>query len=289
MCDTCTISSVIHGHAKSIIQLATHRLPEYGMHNDSTKCLNSAIAIAYCLLGDKALQFTRFCDVPNVQKRYARHNPSKHVAKALAYDLLHAGDPGNFVYYIMLTDGHLPHATKKGVKVYEPGHVFIIERNTNPCDPKRQFFHLYQSFIRRYNVDEYLDAPRTTTNDEAFLKYLAEGLVHLFSTPVWDAKCSEFWSAFTMTPGEQYEGCRLRDVMLLCYHKIPLDTCTGAMRQVVAGALEEALASEPSAVFGDAQGMLEQPMTNREISQHFQSMLTALDKVHAAKKSSAKK
>jgi hypothetical protein len=282
-CDRCSISRVVRGHSQALIQLATHRLPEYGMQNDSSKCLNSAVAIAYSLLGDEALKFTRHCDVSNVKARYRDENPSKQIARALAYDLLHDEEeaPGRYIYYIMITDGFMSRgASSPGASVYEPGHVFILERSTNPCD-NSPYFHVFQSFIKRYNMDDYLSMTREHTMSKSFLRFLANGLVHLFSVPTWDKRCSEFWKAFTMAPGEMYEGCRIQDAMMLCYHKIPLQNCTGAMKETLTKALSEARAGSPDEPFGTLrkEDAVESLMSNRDIAVHFEQMLADIDQM----------
>lgn len=270
----CSIGAFIESNCKPLIQLATHRLPEYNMRNDSTKCLNSAVMLAYLLFGETALQYTSQCDVENVKTRYRLKDRSLAQAKQLAKELKRPGSEPH-VLYVMLTDGNMPRSDDSSIKMYEPGHVFLIERfGGDAC--KDRVFDVYQSYINAYDLDEYAMKARNQPRDQAFLDYIADSLVHLFSVPTWDERCSTFWKTFTQAAGDQFEGYDHHGVMMLCYVRLPLASCSGDMRRLLTEALVEADAAAPDDVFGDAtkyKSVVSAPLTNGQMAQHLREML----------------
>jgi hypothetical protein len=276
-CDNCSLAGIIRGHVSALMQIAAIKLPEYGI-NDETKCLSTAVALAYCLLGENALKTTRYCDVTNVIKRYANSDPSPDLSDQLAKRLLNINkNTRRYVWYVMITDGYMVNAKDPSKKIYLPGHVFIIERNSQPCQDN--FFSIYQSYIRHYDLDQYLNNVNSGMKSYEYLKFIAEELVYMFHIPIWDKRCSMFWRKFTLAPGDQFEGCKMENIKL-CFSEIPLNTCTGSLKGVLTNALKEIQGKSPNVVYGNASKMkniLNKPLTNGQISQHILHMLSTIE------------
>ena len=104
----CTTAYIIRDHIRSIMQLLTNDLPEYNMQIVTTKCLNTAVMMAYLLLGSDALRHTGQCDVPNVRARHA-HSPRtrQDVCAELYEAVLDPADMSHQLFYVMLTDGKM--------------------------------------------------------------------------------------------------------------------------------------------------------------------------------------
>lgn len=266
MCES--ITNIIRGHSRALIAIGAQNLPEYHI-SDETKCLNSAVSLLFLLMGRESVKHTRYCDVVSVRERYDKHNPSEAMARALAYDLTNSPNGEKEVFYCMLTDGWMHPPSNPAVKVYFPGHVFIIERVGD------KGFSMYQSYIQEYDLDAFLShAAGPVTHTAAQLKAVSKGLVHMFSVPVWDRQCSDFWRSFTLSSGEAYEGYSMSSI-LLCYQRILLSTCTGSLRSVLE-ATHRNLAGKPaSALF-----VKDSTITNSEMYRHVLDMQAKLPKIN---------
>lgn len=265
------IAEVIRGHAKALFDIVADVLPDdYGMM-DRTKCLNTAVMVLYALTGEQALQHTRHCDVVNVVERYAREgNRSGEEMTQLASSMGSPEDSDGSesrLYYVMITDADLEN--DGGVQLYFPGHVFVIERSGG-------MFQTYQSYIKRYDLEDYLDNVRSTARDDAFLRDIATELAHLFSVERWDARCSRFWRRFTHAPGDRYEGFKVRDRLLLCFRELSVSDCAAQLRKLLQDALSKAKAQPPSAPYSLTRAPAG-ALTSAEVVAHAQEMLRLLD------------
>lgn len=69
----CELGQVLKKHMSLLMDIFQEELAEYNMGPDSesrnTKCLNNAVTLLFSYLGSNALRHTKFCDVPNVQRR----------------------------------------------------------------------------------------------------------------------------------------------------------------------------------------------------------------------------
>jgi hypothetical protein len=100
----CDIAYLIKDHVTALMQVLTVELREYDMQLVTTKCLNTAVMMMYLLLGKRALDVTRHCDVRNVTKRHQ----STPVDRGDTIRTLHedAMTPGKrALFYFMITDG----------------------------------------------------------------------------------------------------------------------------------------------------------------------------------------
>jgi hypothetical protein len=265
------LSTVFYGHANAIVQIATRLLPEYYMQNDATKCLNTAVAIAFLMMGPRALDITRSCDVSNVKERYRHGNMSLKMAKALAYDIFHddtESEHDRYLYYIMITDGHMPLATDPNTSIYEPGHVFLIGRD----GLNKNQFSLFQSFIKRYTLDDHLSSRNSSSYTKEILRDIVNGIIHLFHTQTWDKQCSLFWQLLTGISGKKYEGYVVKNNVFLCYHKVRITNCIGN--------LEHTLKSVASLIENKSlnEKFVKDGITNREMKLHIETMLQRLQK-----------
>ncbi len=276
------IAEIIRGHSHALFDIVADQVPPtaYAM-SDRTKCLNTAVMLLYALTGEAALDHTRYCDTDTVERRYATEgNRSAALASALASALRRSccenSEPScplsarcESLFYVMITDADLD--AGQGLKQYFPGHVFVIERSG------ARRYQAYQSYVKRYDLEDYLENVKNNTFDDAFVTDIAAELTHMFTTERWDARCSRFWRRFTHAPGERYEGCVIRDRLLLCYRELPAAQCAVQLAALLrrATAKAEAAADVGRAYDGNSHGIAG-ALTNGEVLLHARQMLREL-------------
>ena len=225
----CDIGYIVKGHLDAIIQVLTNRLKEYNMQMLTTKCLNTAVMMMYLLLGTDALQTTRHCDVENVRTRNVRRSdPSTLVtARALKDDITDCKTRA--LFYVMITDGKMPHVTGTSIK-YFPGHVFVIERL------QRGSCNIYQSYINKYDLAGHIDVSGSLSVGRDRMNELMSGLVAMMGKIAWDHECSDFWMQLTNVDAEhasEFEGHVINNNLLMCYKKVITNNCVSKLKQLV--------------------------------------------------------
>lgn len=257
------LTKIISGHTDALIALGAKYMGEYHI-SDPSKCLNSAVSLLFLLLGKDALENTKYCDVTTVTKRYEQDNPSLEMARGFSAQLKQI-QPVNTrdIYYCMITDAWLSHSSKPGVQIYMPGHVFVIER-TN------ETHSIFQSYIKQYDLDEYITRTAQRVRNKQDLDALADGVVTLFSKRVWDRDCTDFWRGFTMIDSKNFEGFEIKDKIFFCYRRIPLEKCVGSLRMILAKTQASLKNSRESDYFSG-----QKRMTNGQMARHLKEMLKA--------------
>jgi hypothetical protein len=207
-------------------------LSEYGM-TLTTKCLNTAVMTMYTFLGVKALKYTRYCDVDNVERRYQKIG-DKSVAqiKTFANKLLKANPSNRVLYYVMFTDGTLPHIDNN-TSVSFPGHVFVIDKFYD--DVKKQpRYNIYQSYINEYDLNGAIERNQNTM-EESFenMKRFTQSMVYFFENGVWDKNISEFWKEFTFTDPTEFENHLITGKILFCYRAVNVDVCSKMLKDLL--------------------------------------------------------
>ena len=107
----CDIGYIIRDHVPALMQVLTNELREYNMELMTTKCLNTAVMMMYLMLGARALEYTRQCDVRAVRGRVREGGEpaSAAVARSLADEALSKPAAGTReLFYVMITDGCMP-------------------------------------------------------------------------------------------------------------------------------------------------------------------------------------
>lgn len=272
----CDIGYLIEDHIPAIMQLMTHKLPDYNMQLVTSKCLNTAVMMMYLMLGEEALQMTSYCEVPNVQ---ARQNVTKHrkdckhrleVMKNLKKQLFANVDRA--LFYVMITDGQmlLPSATTapnssknanvnakgngnangnanakaktKPEGIMFPGHVFVIERVPRIEVPRNCTFNIYQSYIYHYDLAEHIDANESLSVGFKGMDEIMEGLCCIMEKDVWDDECAKAWMKLTHTPyshASKWKGCvKAPSTMLPCFAERQTDKCITNLNSLIKEGLE---------------------------------------------------
>jgi hypothetical protein len=260
---SCRVGDVLAKHAPALIQLMTARLPGYHMRLITTKCLNTAVTLMYLTLGERALQHTRYCDVPVVLERSRKGGPSRLVV----YDGLRARvlDPAatnHRVFYVMLTDAQLG-------AVYFPGHVFIMEVWTTRSG--KRVVRIHQSYINAYRSNA--SGPRAPA------KVLDE--VHaILGSPTWDAKCVKAWKSLTGVDSTKFLGCSTKGIEL-CFREadVPEGDCGVHLQRVVTAELAALKGADPAATWGGDpeiyRGSDVTPLTNGQMRAELTAILHA--------------
>lgn len=242
----CDIGYIVQDHIPALMQLVTNDLPQYNMQLITTKCLNTAVMFMYLFLGQKALQYTRYCEVPTVQKRYREHgNFSLATVQAFEKDALAAvtaDKAERTLYYVMLTDSPLvnPKTNDQG---YFPGHVFVIEKipppreasttATNAASAKKTIqprFNLYQSYIDQYDLKGHVVKNRSLAYSYTRMKALLADLKHIFSVDVWDAACTAAWKRLAFVDAAKWEGMQFKDRVFFCHSSVKTGMCLSRLR-----------------------------------------------------------
>jgi hypothetical protein len=267
----CPTGQLIKDHIRSIMQLLTIDIAEYSMQLLTTKCLNTAVMMAYLMLDD-ASATTQACDVTSVKKDYyaqKSHPPSRDERFATLHDAVLNDDTSHRLFYIMLTDGimvrkglrscsvdentgdYVPKAggatgnagnagnAGKGSTRTFPGHVFVIERDADT-------YYLYQSYIGHYTLQQHIDLVQNGRNsrntsyamDRGAMAVMLGGLKDVVrDNRPWDAASSAAWERFTHTPPahsqqfEDYVPCET--TMRPCYREVKIDGCFGKLIKLV--------------------------------------------------------
>ena len=193
-------------------------LAEYSMIN-TTKCLNTAVMTLYFFLGEKALKHTRFCDVQQVQQRYAKEG-DKSFQKVLDFVCALRKNTNNRLYYVMITDAVLPHMDGTGAQGSFPGHVFVIDKSRGPK------YNIYQSYINNYSLNGAI--ARNNNSMELDVQDLIKNLLHMFENGVWDDQIDAFWKRLTFVD-EGLKNHIITGHIYFCFVEVPREQCASKM------------------------------------------------------------
>jgi hypothetical protein len=220
-CKRCDIGYVIKNYLKPLLQATTVQIQEYNMRLIDTKCLNTAVSFLYLFFGQKALQYTQYCDVHNVVERHKNNiDNSVNIAKRLQKDLLRKTS-SRYIYYIMLTDGYF--VKPDGSKAFFPGHVFILEKI--PWGTDKTFYYIYQSYIDKYNFADFVDTYHTIKVGQKKVDYYLKKINDMVNKRIWDEEFRVFWKDLTKVDTQEMLNGTPQDAFFVCYRKIKSDSC----------------------------------------------------------------
>lgn len=287
----CSFVDVIRKHIPAIMQLVGARLRDhYFMGMITTKCLNTAVMMAYLLCGVESMATVKQCDTNLVKDRFktavtsgidTRIATMQTLRKALISKPKVRSVRDRDVFYVMLThsvlprhDGNSPPSnmndfannaspnSNKNEKMF-PGHVFVIERSwkANVYDKTvlEPRYSIYQSYIGEYDMGEFVRKnPHLLDMPEAKMKRLLDGLVNLMKAPMWTPANSQLWHELTTVSLEtckKFENYVIGGRILPCFRQLSLSQCTltfhNLIRDAKASLDSTCPASSPgSAVYG---------------------------------------
>jgi hypothetical protein len=228
----CPLASVVRAHLAFIMRLFDADLSEYNMRQVTTKCLNTAVLTLYMLLGKRALDHTRYCDVENILARRARDTPASfwatmvaNIAEVRRQVLRRGRERAPKLFYCMITSAEVP-----GHGVF-PGHVFVIRKSEDGR------FDLYQSYIHEFDLNQFMqrNASGGTALPRAKVAAILDGLLDVFQNrPVWDAAASAWWKALSTVDAERFEGYPIRDTLYFCGRVVTVKQCTDTLERLLA-------------------------------------------------------
>lgn len=233
MQSSCDLGNIIRKHMKFIMKVFQPELQEYHMNEVVTKCLNTAVTTMFLFLGKSALTYTRECDVQAVQER-RKKNKTKDMDLILVENFTKAMMQPNdqrHLYYIMITDSNIPHVESSKPDVMFPGHVFVLDKYTDPVENK-PCYNMYQSYINEYDLNGAITRNKNSMhgNYDDILK-LTENIDHMFRHGIWDQKVIEFWKWLTFVDSEELRYHIIRGHIFFCYREIPVTSCTNILYQ----------------------------------------------------------
>jgi hypothetical protein len=274
----CDIGYIIKDHVPALMQVLTNELREYNMQLITTKCLNTAVMMMYLLLGTKALQYTRHCDVENVRVRKSRGtDPQSGTIASMLRRHVNRCSPKRSLFYVMITNGDMQHATNKSIaKMSFPGHVFVIERIYRGVGMGCTF-NIYQSYINQYSMAKYIDVQGGSLSiGKSKMQRLMLGIDGILNKAVWDKECTATWTELTSVDASRYEGFVIKNNLLMCYRTVETTNCVSQLNTLVEATikkLKEVPHAHLSAVYGDPKLYKDcdqdvTPLTNAEMLTH---------------------
>lgn len=234
----CDIGYLVKPHIRAIMQLLTVRLPDYGVHMITTKCLNTAVMMMYLFLGDAARIPTKHCDTNTIRARYNGRDSNLHdraTARQLLDDVIKSRE--HALFYVMITDSDIQQggtlSGNSSNSVYFPGHVFVIERIPLTANQRHGRYHLYQSYINKYTLADHMDQHDALSVGHRQMKRHLENLVRMTETRTWTAETTTFWKELTNVDASHFQGHVIEGKLMLCYQKVIPEGCVEKLQELV--------------------------------------------------------
>lgn len=273
-CKRCDIGYVIKDFLKPLLQTITVHVKEYNMRLIQTKCLNTAVAVVFLLFGNKALNYTSYCDVQNVvQRHHYKIDNSQNIALKLQKDITRKTTK-RYVYYIMLTDGYFN--KPDGTKAFFPGHVFVIEKI--PWGDQTMYY-IYQSYIDKYTFAEYIDTYKSIKVTPEKIKYYMEKINDMVNKRVWDIEFVKFWQDLTKVDTSNMLNGVPDNAFFVCYRKIRSENCMKNLKSFVKKILKDIPKNSDEQIYGSIEIFDDnsQPLSNSEIKSSLTKLHTILE------------
>lgn len=202
----CKLLHILSMHIKPILQVMNVDYNGY-IDTTETKCLNTAIMIIIVLIGKKTFKNIEYCSVQKTEHRNSYINKNNTVMKSLIKSM---SKPFKYtqLYYILITDGYL-RSSNTLEQIYFPGHVLIIERNTEAC------YTLYQSYINKYDLKSYIQTDECTCYTQQEILRLLGGLQSMLSgNYVWDDDAVNMWYNMTKVKTNELIDYKLENIFI---------------------------------------------------------------------------
>lgn len=232
----CDIAYVIKDHLPAVFQLMNVVVPAYNIQLQTTKCLNTAVIMLYLFAGEKALEATSFCDVPNVRARALTADFSLGVWTDLRSQLLQAAakDLPRMLFYVMLTNGKMPLVTDSRVSKMFPGHVFVLERLHGG-----RRFNMYQSYIGHYDMSRQIDMVKSLSMSRARMTNVMDCLGRVVCKTVWDEQATRDWQVVCLVNESRFLNHKVRGNICLCFRSVSTSACVEHLRVLIDKALPQ--------------------------------------------------
>lgn len=232
----CDIAYVIKDHLPALFQLMNVAVPAYNIQLQTTKCLNTAVIMLYLFAGEKALEATSFCDVPNVRARAKTADFSMNVWVSLRANVMEPAsiDLPRTLFYVMITNGNLPHVMNpQQVKMF-PGHVFVLERIHGG-----ERFNMYQSYIGHYDMSKQIDMKKSLSMSRDSMANVIECLGRVVLKDVWDEQSTRDWKEVCLVDESRFLHHKVRGNICLCFRSVTTPACVRHLRDLIDNTLPE--------------------------------------------------
>lgn len=230
----CDVAYVIKDHLPAVFQLMNVEVPSYNIQLQTTKCLNTAVIMLYMFAGEKALEATSFCDVPNVRARALTADFSLGVWTDLRNELMAppVHDLPRMLFYVMLTNGKMPLRTDSRMSKMFPGHVFVLERLHGG-----HRFNMYQSYIGHYDMSKQIDMVKSLSMSRARMNNVIGCLGRVVCKDVWDEQCTRDWKVVCLVDESRFMDHLVRGNICLCFRTVTTTACVEHLRILIDAAL----------------------------------------------------
>lgn len=282
-CDRCDFGYIISNYIKPIMQCLTMDIKEYYMRLLTTKCLNSAVLVAYFMLGKRGIDIANFCDTHKVRDRHSEGKCNNvDLLDKLQIQLLHPICKYRQLYYILITDTEFPHPD--GVNRHFPGHVFIIEKIPAKNGQKPSYY-FHQSYINQYDYAGHIkrnNGSLELTWDN--VKRMVEQIRYVILNPTWDENSVKAWKDITFVNTKKMLGAQSQGKMFLCFKRSKVSDCIGRLESYTVKKLREIgklKMDKMNEIYGDktAYDENQKPLTNIKMKEE-------LERLHADIKNS---
>jgi hypothetical protein len=280
-CKQCDIGYIIKDYVKPIFQLITDDITDYNMRLLTTKCLNTAIVLSYCLLGPLGIKRAGYCDTQNVIDRHEKGiDNNRTILDNLKLDILDKTLPGRYIYYILITDAYFPYDNSSKSEGFFCGHVLLLERIPNGEEP---FYYFYQSYINQYDFKGHYERNKGTLKMSwERVKNILENLDYTIMNGKWDEKVVNFWKDFTFVDTNDIKGSNSKGKLFLCYRRTPATECVKYLEDYSKEKLDyinKIPREQMNDIYGDETryNSRQTPMTNGEIKTCLEKLLQQID------------
>lgn len=281
-CERCDMGYILSEHVKPIMQCLTNDIKDYYMALLTTKCLNTAVAISFFMLGNKGIKIANFCDSVEVQNRHEQKKDDNVVLiQSLRRNILNKQTKFRQLFYILMTDSTFPHDDNNNR--HFPGHVFIIEKI--PGDPEPTYY-FHQSYINKYDYNGHIKRNNNTLSMSWLdIKRMMEQIHYTLLNPIWDENTVKYWKQITFVDTKHMLGAKSGGKMFLCWKKAKLTDCIGRLESYTNEKLKQISKmkiSELSTVYGEASSY-DSEQTPLTVSEMKDSLETLRNKIIISK------
>lgn len=224
---------ILKNYVKPIMQCLTNDIKDYYMRLLTTKCLNSAVMIAYFMLGKKGIEIADKCDSDLTQKKHkAGEMNNTDVLEKLEKQITYKACKYRQLFYILMTDTTFSH--DDGNSRHFPGHVFILEKIPN------MKFYFHQSYINEYDYAGHIERSDGSLQlSMKSIERMMQQIRYILLNPTWDDNCVKYWKQIAHVDTSRLLGAHTKGKIFLCFQKAKVTDCINRLEKYTQKKLKE--------------------------------------------------
>ena len=280
-CERCDIGYILKEYIKPLMQALTIDVKDYYMRLLTTKCLNTAVLLAYFMAGKKrGIAMANYCDTRATTKRHEEGQDNNTVIlKKTMKDILTKNVKYRYLYYILLTDGYLPMDDPSEEQKFFCGHVMIIEKIPDKIKP---YYYFYQSYINEYDLKGHIK----NRNNSLRMNYeemesILNKIKYVILNKYWDENSVKYWKDITHVDSSNLLNSKPEGKIYICYRKTKLEDCIGNIQKYVKTKLKTISKyneSDMNKIYGDPAlyNSGQEPLTVHNMKLSFENLQNTL-------------